>query len=182
MAELLALNPDLPDRLAAARAGDTLTVVRGVTPQSIAVANPDWPVVADTEITLGTLPVQLRAGGTLGGLAHAYGTDPAALVDHLRDTTRCCAPARPCRCPTSCTPGSPSTTRPPSSTSGSASPGPARCRSRTGTSRRSTGSTATPGSHCPRPSRCPTATSPPTPSPGPPCRATPSSTSPPTPR
>ncbi|MFJ3794102.1 hypothetical protein [Kitasatospora sp. NPDC090091] len=86
-AELLALDPGLPDRLAAARAGDTLAVVRGVTPQSIAVANPDWPVVADTEVTLGTLPVQLGAGGTLAGLAHAYGSDPTALVDHLRDTT-----------------------------------------------------------------------------------------------
>ncbi|MFF4422405.1 LysM peptidoglycan-binding domain-containing protein [Streptomyces sp. NPDC001549] len=86
-AELSALNPGLPDRLAAARAGDTLTVALGVTPQSIAVANPDWPVVADTAVTLGTLPVQLGASQTLGQLADTYQADPTTLLDHLRDTT-----------------------------------------------------------------------------------------------
>ncbi|MGW0765444.1 LysM peptidoglycan-binding domain-containing protein [Streptomyces sp. NPDC002676] len=86
-AELLALNPGLPDRLTAAQAGDTLTVTLGVTAQSIAVANPNWPVVADTSVTLGTLPVQLGAGQSLGQLAHAYQADPAALLDHLRDAT-----------------------------------------------------------------------------------------------
>ncbi|MEU6237494.1 hypothetical protein ABZ885_31325, partial [Kitasatospora sp. NPDC047058] len=72
-AELLALNPGLPDRLAAARPGETLTVTLGVTPQALALANPGWPVAEDAEVTLGTLPVQLGAGGTLGGLADAYG-------------------------------------------------------------------------------------------------------------
>ncbi|MCX4695674.1 hypothetical protein [Streptomyces sp. NBC_01408] len=86
-AELSALNPALPDRLAAARAGDTLTLSLGVTPQSIAVANPDWPVVADTSVTLGTLPVQLGAGQSLDQLADAYQADPTALLDHLRGTT-----------------------------------------------------------------------------------------------
>lgn len=86
-AELLALNPGLPDRLTAAQAGDTLTVALGVTAQSIAVANPDWPVVADVPVTLGTLPVQLGAGQSLGQLAHAHQADPTALLDHLRDAT-----------------------------------------------------------------------------------------------
>ncbi|MGW0748135.1 hypothetical protein [Streptomyces sp. NPDC002587] len=86
-AELLALNPGLPERLTAARAGDTLAVTLGATAQSIAVANPDWPVVADAPVTLGTLPVQLGAGQSLGQLADAYQSDPTALLDHLRDTT-----------------------------------------------------------------------------------------------
>lgn len=86
-AELLALNPGLPDRLTAARAGDTLTLTLGITAQSIAVANPDWPVAADVPVTLGTLPVQLGAGQSLGQLAHAYQADPTALLDHLRDAT-----------------------------------------------------------------------------------------------
>ncbi|MEV7570168.1 LysM domain-containing protein [Streptomyces tanashiensis] len=86
-AELLDLNPGLPDLLTAARAGDTLTVSLGVTPQSIAVANPGRPLADDTPVTLGTLPVQLGSGQSLGGLADDYRTDRSALLDHLRDTT-----------------------------------------------------------------------------------------------
>lgn len=86
-AELLALNADLPERLAAARPGAELTVAVGVTPQSLAVANPDWPVTAEAAITLGTLPVRLTARQTLGALAQAYQVQVGTLIGHLRDTT-----------------------------------------------------------------------------------------------
>ncbi|MGW6982190.1 LysM peptidoglycan-binding domain-containing protein, partial [Streptomyces sp. NPDC054932] len=86
-AELLALNPGLPDDLAAARPGDVLTATVGVTPQSIALANPDRPLAEGKLVSLGTLPVQTAAQQTLAGLADAYHADRTALLDHLRDTT-----------------------------------------------------------------------------------------------
>lgn len=74
-AELVALNPDLAERLAAARPGDVLAVVLAVTPEAIAGANPDWPVAPGAVAHLGTLVVQVGAGDTLAGIARTYGAD-----------------------------------------------------------------------------------------------------------
>ena len=65
-------------------------------PQSIALANPDWPVTEGRTITLGDLPVQ-TSGRTLAQLVHDYylldPADPAypaaltTLLDRLGDST-----------------------------------------------------------------------------------------------
>src|SRR5262249_51345748 len=44
--EILALNPNLKQQLQAAPTGGTINVVIGATPESIAVANPSWPLKA----------------------------------------------------------------------------------------------------------------------------------------
>ena len=95
-AELVAHNPRLPGGLAAARPGDDLAVAVAVTPQSIALANPDWPVADGRRITLGDLPARI-GGRTLAGLVRDYRllepadeAYPAALTDllgSLRTTT-----------------------------------------------------------------------------------------------
>lgn len=86
-AELLALNPGIAAALAAAAPGDVLHVAVGVTPQSIAVANPSWPVVAGRTVHLGTVDVQVPAGATLASLARTYGADVATWLPALLDRT-----------------------------------------------------------------------------------------------
>jgi LysM repeat protein len=72
--ELLALNdPGFADRLAATQPGAAIAVTLGVTPQSIAGANPNWPVVANVPLSLGTLSVQVQANDTLAAIAGRYG-------------------------------------------------------------------------------------------------------------
>ncbi|EXU63791.1 hypothetical protein Z951_34290 [Streptomyces sp. PRh5] len=82
--ELLAHNPSLPDDLTTALPGDEVRVTVAVTAESIAVANPDWPVAPDRVIDLRTLRVQTSAGQTLAGLARDHQTDLTALLGHLR--------------------------------------------------------------------------------------------------
>ncbi|MFI0724174.1 LysM peptidoglycan-binding domain-containing protein [Streptomyces sp. NPDC021224] len=94
--ELAAHNPRLPDELAAARPGDGLAVAVAVTPESIALANPDWPVTEGSRVNLGDLPVQ-SGGRTLSQLVRDYRllapADPGyraaltALTGHLDATT-----------------------------------------------------------------------------------------------
>jgi len=76
-----------PHRISRTDSLQSIAHSHGVLPPSLAVANPDWPVVEGVPITLGALPVQLTPGQTLGALARGYQVDPTALIDPLRDTT-----------------------------------------------------------------------------------------------
>jgi hypothetical protein len=72
-AELLALDPEIAWTLAAASPGDSIPVTLGVTPESIAGANPDRAVTEGVTVALGDLAVPIRAGDTLSSLAARYG-------------------------------------------------------------------------------------------------------------
>ncbi|WP_145910071.1 LysM domain-containing protein [Kitasatospora viridis] len=76
-----------PHRVSRTDSLGSIAQAHGVTPESVALANPDWPVAADVPIRLGTLPVRLTAGQSLDALARLHQAAPAALLDHLRDTT-----------------------------------------------------------------------------------------------
>ncbi|HEU0131220.1 MAG TPA: hypothetical protein VFQ85_09555 [Mycobacteriales bacterium] len=84
-AELVALNTDVAATLAAATPGETVDVVVGVTPQSLALANADWAVAPSVPLTLGALPVQVREGQSLAALGQPYGVDVAALLPTVAD-------------------------------------------------------------------------------------------------
>ncbi len=72
VAELLAFNSGFAATLAAAAPGTTLMVSIGVTPESIAGANPGWPVVASKAIPLGSLSAQILSTDTLTTVAARY--------------------------------------------------------------------------------------------------------------
>jgi LysM repeat protein len=59
----------------------------GVDPEAVALANPDWPVVAGATVHLGTLPVQVVEGDTIASLAQTYSADVAAWLAALATTT-----------------------------------------------------------------------------------------------
>lgn len=86
-AELGALNPGIAQELAGARPGDVLSVVIGVTPQAIAVANPDWPVTPGATAHLGTIEAQVGDRDTIAALARRYGVDADGWLEDLRTTT-----------------------------------------------------------------------------------------------
>lgn len=76
-AELIALNPAIAATIASTPPGGTIAITIGVTPQSIAAANPAWSVVPDKTITLGDLIVAIQAGDTLAVIAGRYAIDVA---------------------------------------------------------------------------------------------------------
>ena len=78
--ELLLLNPTLPSELAAAAPGEVITLTLGVTPESIAAANPDWGLTAQPAVPLGDLAVQVAQDETLTALAQRMGIDPGAWL------------------------------------------------------------------------------------------------------
>lgn len=85
-AELLALNPDLPVTLAGAAPGSHVPVVLGVTPESIAAANPQRLLAAGKTLSAHALEMQVRTGDTpaalcarVGASATAWLATPAAL-------------------------------------------------------------------------------------------------------
>lgn len=59
----------------------------GVDPEAVALANPDWPVVAGKTVHLGTLPVQVSATDTLASIAAAYSADLPSWLTALDTTT-----------------------------------------------------------------------------------------------
>ncbi len=84
--ELIWLDPALPQRLAATTPGSMLSVTLGVTPQSLAMANPLWPVVAKKTIMLGVATAQVGVVDghpeTLAAIAQRFGvTVDAWLAD-----------------------------------------------------------------------------------------------------
>jgi hypothetical protein len=79
-AELVALDAGLPARLLAAQAGTSLDVTLGVTPESIAAANPDWPLNPGVKAPLGELAHQVAAGETLKKIADDLHADVDAWL------------------------------------------------------------------------------------------------------
>ncbi|MFA5262587.1 MAG: LysM peptidoglycan-binding domain-containing protein, partial [Opitutaceae bacterium] len=74
-AELLALNPTLAKTLEDAAVGSSIAVKLGVTPESIAAANPDWPLKSGLSLALGDVLHQVANGDTLSALAAKFGAD-----------------------------------------------------------------------------------------------------------
>lgn len=72
-AELVYLNPHLAEQLKTKRPGDSLAVIIGVTPQSIALANQEAALTADLELAVGVVSYQLGSGETLQGIATRFG-------------------------------------------------------------------------------------------------------------
>lgn len=67
--EILALNPGLPAVLDQTPPGETILVTLGVTPESLAAGNPDWPLAAGKSVPLAAAVTQVREGETLAGVA-----------------------------------------------------------------------------------------------------------------
>ncbi|HEX2078549.1 MAG TPA: LysM peptidoglycan-binding domain-containing protein, partial [Longimicrobium sp.] len=78
--ELLALNPGIADALAAAAPGESIDVTIGATPESVAAANPAWPLQAGRPVALGDVVHQAGEGETLAGMAQAFGADVDAWL------------------------------------------------------------------------------------------------------
>lgn len=85
-AELLALNPGVGTALRAAIPLTPIEVAVGVTPQAIALANPDWPVAPGATVRLGAIGAQVQSTDTLRRIAERFGADLASWVagDALR--------------------------------------------------------------------------------------------------
>jgi hypothetical protein len=79
--ELVALNPTIAAQLAGAHPGDLLLITLGVTPESIASANPTWPVASGATVHLGTLSVQVQTGDTFTAIGGRYGIDVTSWLD-----------------------------------------------------------------------------------------------------
>lgn len=90
-AELLALNPEVgtalraPSPLAPSPLAP-IEVAVGVTPQAIALANPDWPVAPGATVHLGAIGAQVQSTDTLRRIAERFGADLTSWVagDALR--------------------------------------------------------------------------------------------------
>lgn len=85
--EILWLNPNLETELREAVPGQTIEVVIGATPESIASGNPSWPLQADVPVNLGDVQHQVLDGETLDSIATKFGSnidlwlqDPALLA------------------------------------------------------------------------------------------------------
>jgi hypothetical protein len=74
-AELLALNPDLEAELQAAVPGTLIAVVLGVTPESVAAANPERLLTKDKIITAATLETQILSGEQANALCARVGAN-----------------------------------------------------------------------------------------------------------
>ncbi|TFG89643.1 MAG: hypothetical protein E4H17_00240 [Gemmatimonadales bacterium] len=72
-AELLALNPNLEAELQAAAPGTLIPVVLGVTPESIAAANPERLLAKDKTIEADALETQILSGETANALCAHVG-------------------------------------------------------------------------------------------------------------
>lgn len=85
-AELLALNPEVGTALRAAIPLTPIEVAVGVTPQAIALANPDWPAAPGATVHLGAIGAQVQSADTLRRIAQRFGADLASWVagDALR--------------------------------------------------------------------------------------------------
>ncbi len=77
-AELLALNPNLEGLLEAAEPGSQLSLVLGVTPESIAAGNPERLLSANLELQVPALATEVRAGESAAQLCQWVGAE----VDH----------------------------------------------------------------------------------------------------
>jgi hypothetical protein len=74
-AELLALNPHLKDELAAAAPGTLIPVALGVTPESIAAANPERLLAEGEPIHASALETQILAGESAAALCSRVGAN-----------------------------------------------------------------------------------------------------------
>jgi hypothetical protein len=83
--ELLTLDPSLTERLAAAAPGAVVGVLLGATPQGIAAANPDRPLVPKLLVPVGALVYQVGDGETLHGIAAALRAEVADLLESATD-------------------------------------------------------------------------------------------------
>jgi LysM repeat protein len=77
-AELLYLNPDLASTLAAAAAGETISVTLGVSPEAVAIDNADVALAASVTLALGSIDYQAGAADTLQSIATNFGLANAA--------------------------------------------------------------------------------------------------------
>jgi len=73
--ELLTLNPGLEAQLIAATPGTTIPVVLGVTPESIAAANPERRLTEGKNIEAAALETQIRSGETATALCARLGAE-----------------------------------------------------------------------------------------------------------
>jgi len=73
--EILWLNPNLETELREAVPGQTIEVVIGATPESIASGNPSWPLKANVPINLGDVLHQVLDGETLDSIASKFGSN-----------------------------------------------------------------------------------------------------------
>lgn len=73
--EILALNSSLPTVLQASAAGTNISVVLGVTPESLAAGNPDWKIAALTGLQLGDIEYQVISTDTLSSIATRFGSN-----------------------------------------------------------------------------------------------------------
>ncbi|MEI2384418.1 hypothetical protein [Breoghania sp. JC706] len=77
--ELTFLNPGLADALRDTAPGGTVDVVLGISPQVLALDNPD-ATLKKTSLALGDLTVPVTATDTLNGLAARYNTTAVAIM------------------------------------------------------------------------------------------------------
>lgn len=73
--ELLQLNPGLEQALRTASPGTVINIILGVTPESIAAANPERPIAANKQIVVRALQTQIRAGDTPAALCARLGAN-----------------------------------------------------------------------------------------------------------
>lgn len=97
MSEVLALNPGLPALLASTPPGETILVTLGVTPESLAAGNPDWPLAAGKTIELEATVTQVREGESLDAVAARMHADAQAWIatDALLDVAGLTRPGSP---------------------------------------------------------------------------------------
>jgi hypothetical protein len=95
--EILALNPGLPGLLAATPPGETILVTLGVTPESLAAGNPDWPLAAGKTIPLQAAVTQVLEGESLQGVASRMHANAQAWIatDALLDVEGLTRPGAP---------------------------------------------------------------------------------------
>lgn len=96
-AELLALNDGFAAELEAAPPGETLLVKLGVTPESLAGGNPQWPLADGKIVPAELLVTQVRDSETLTGIAARLHADRAAWLqtDALLDRPGILRPKAP---------------------------------------------------------------------------------------
>jgi hypothetical protein len=78
-AELLFLNPRLPQELAGSTPGAKLSLAIGVAPETVAVDNAAVPIEAPGGLRLGNIDYQVAAGDTLAAVAGWFRRIPAQL-------------------------------------------------------------------------------------------------------
>lgn len=95
--EILALNPGLPALLNTTPPGETIEVLLGVTPESLAAGNPDWPLAAGKTIRLDATVTQVLEGESLQAVAGRMHADAQAWIaaDALLDLGGLTRPGAP---------------------------------------------------------------------------------------